>query len=84
MKRLLTRAHNDGYRVLYIDETCFTRTSMPKVEWCRPKENAAVDLVNLQEPTLTVLAAISKDKGLEFYRTYEKSVNTQKFKSWLT
>ena len=24
MKRLLTRARNDGYRIIYLDETCFT------------------------------------------------------------
>ena len=34
MKRQLTRAKNDGYRVVYLDETCFTRTTMPKMEYC--------------------------------------------------
>ena len=29
------------------------------------------------------MAAISKEKGLEHYKIYEKSVNTQKFKQWL-
>ena len=37
MKRLLTRARNDGYRIIYLDETCFSRTSVPKTEYCRPK-----------------------------------------------
>ena len=30
MKRLLTKARNDGFRVVYLDETCFTRSTMPK------------------------------------------------------
>ena len=34
MKRLLTRARNDGYRIIYLDEICFTRSSVPKTEYC--------------------------------------------------
>ena len=34
MKRLLTRAKNDGYRIIYLDEICFTRSSVPKAEYC--------------------------------------------------
>ena len=30
MKRLLTKARNDGFRIVYLDETCFTRSTMPK------------------------------------------------------
>ena len=75
MKRQLTRAKNDGYRVVYLDETCFTRTTMPKSEYCHQGKNMAADLVHLVEPTLAVLAAISKEKGLEHYKIFEKSVN---------
>ena len=75
MKRQLTRARNDGYRVVYLDETCFTRTTMPKTEYCLQGKNMAADLVHLVEPTLAVLAAISKEKGLEHFKIFEKSVN---------
>ena len=80
MKRLLTRAKNDGYRVIYLDETCFTRSTVPKTEYCRQGENVAADLAYMQEPTLAVLAAISKEKGLEHYQIYDYSVNIAKFK----
>ena len=43
----------------------------------------AADLGHLQEPTLAVLAAISKEKGQEHYRIFENSVNIQKFKQYL-
>ena len=33
MKRQLTRARNDGYRLVYIDETCFTRKTTIDAEW---------------------------------------------------
>ena len=83
MKRLLIRAKNDGYRIIYLDETCFTRSTMPKTEYCRQGQNMQADLAHLQEPTLAVLAAISKEKGQEHFRIFEDSVNVQKFKEYL-
>ena len=37
-----------------------TRTTVPKAEWTRSKENMTVDQANLNEPTLALLAGISK------------------------
>ena len=83
MKRLMTRARNDGYRIVYLDETCFTRSTVPKAEYCRQGQNVAADLAYMQEPTLAVLASISKEKGLEHYRIFDNSVNIPKFKEFL-
>ena len=83
MKRLLTRAKNDEYRIVYIDETCFTRTTLPDTEWARPMENMTVDVAMRDEPTLALLAGISKEKGLEHFMVFEKSVNKEKFKEYL-
>ena len=67
MKRLLTRARNDGYRIIYIDETMFTRKTLPEAEWTLPKENMAVDVAKLDEPVLSLLAGISKEKGINHF-----------------
>ena len=83
MKRLLTRARNDDYRIIYLDECIFTRTSVPKVEYSLPKQNVAADLAMLSEPTLALLAAISKEKGLEHWKVFDYSVNIQKIKQYL-
>ena len=37
VKMLLTKAKSDGYRIIYIDETMFTRATVPKAEYCLPK-----------------------------------------------
>ncbi len=37
MKRQLTMAKNDGYRVIYLDETMFTRKTVTSEEWTLPK-----------------------------------------------
>ena len=63
MKRLLTRAKNDGYRMIYIDETMFTRSTLPDTEWARPNENMTLDVAMKNEPTLALLAGISKENG---------------------
>ena len=83
MKRLLTRAKNDGYRVVYLDETCFSRSTVPKTEYCRQGQNVAADLAFMQEPTRAVLASISKEKGLEHHRIFDNSVKIPKFKEFL-
>ena len=56
---------------------------MPKTEYCLQGQNMPADLAHLQEPTLAVLSAISKEKGQEHYQIYENSVNVQKFKAYL-
>lgn len=43
VKRLLTRAKNDNYRIIYADETMFTRKTIKETEWALPKENMTVD-----------------------------------------
>ena len=60
-------AKNDGYRIVYLDETMFTRKTMTDMEWALPKENVCLDEAKLKEPTLALLSAISKERGQEHY-----------------
>ena len=83
MVRQLERARKDGYRVVYIDETMFTRQSIPKKEYCLPHENVTVDKHKVNEKTLAVLAGVSKEKGMETYMIFENSVNVPKFREYL-
>ncbi len=83
MKRELAKAKREGYRIIYLDETCFTRKTLADTEWALPKENVTVDVAKIAEPCLSLLAAISKEKGIEHYRIFEKSVNLKKYKEWL-
>lgn len=84
MKRQLTRYRNEGYRFVYIDETCFTRKTCSDTEWARLKENMAVDVVMIEEPTLALLCGISKEKGLEHFHVFQFSVNVEKFIQYLS
>ena len=84
MKRELSKVRRDGYRIIYLDETCITRKTVPDLEWALPKENVAVDVAKIAEPCLSMLAAISKERGIEHYRIFPRSVHLPKFKEWLS
>ena len=73
MKRQLTKAKKDGYRIIYIDETMFTRATVPKSEYCLPKQNVSVDVAKLGEPKIALLAGVSKEKRLEHFRLFDRS-----------
>ena len=49
-----------------------------------PKENMTVDEARLNEPTLALLCGISKEKGVEHFHIFPKSVNVDRFIEWLT
>ena len=84
MIRDLKKAKKDGYRIIYIDETVFTRTTVPKTEYCLPQKNMTVDKGWINEPTMAVLSGISREKGQELFMLFEKSVNVEKFQEYLT
>ena len=63
MIRQLTKVKNSGYRIIYIDETMFTRRSIPLKEYSLPSMNMTVDQAYMNQPTLAVLSGISKEKG---------------------
>ena len=55
----IARAKRDGFRIIYIDETMFTRKTLSDLEWSNSKDNMRVALKRLDEPTLALLAGIS-------------------------
>lgn len=61
--RQIDKARKDGYRIIYIDETMFTRAAVPKAEYCLPSDNMSIDKSQTNEPTMALLSGISKEKG---------------------
>ena len=54
-----------GYKIIYIDETMFTRKAMSKLEWAAKHENMEIDEKLLNEPTKALLLGISAESGVE-------------------
>ena len=84
MKQQLTKAKNQGFRFVYLDETVFSRKTLMNTEWCRQNENMTVDMACLNEPTLALLSGISKERGQEHFKIFHRSVNIDKFKLYLS
>ena len=84
MIRALRRAKRDGFKVIYIDETVFTRSTVPRTEYCLQNRNVTVDKDWINEPTVAVLSGISRERGQELFMQFPKSVNVPKFKEYLT
>ena len=84
MIRALKRAKKDGFKIIYIDETVFTRSTVPRTEYCLQNRNVTVDKNWINEPTMAVLSGISREKGQELFMLFPKSVNVPKFKEYLT
>ena len=79
----LEKAKKDGYRVIYLDETMFTKAALPKAEYYLPSQNVNIDKSQAYEPAMALLSGISKEKGLELHMLFPRSVNISKFKEYL-
>ena len=78
MADLITQAQQDGSRIIYIDETMFTRRAVRQVEYCLPKLNSQIPQSKLNAPTKALLMGISREKGLEHWHIFNKSVDNIK------
>ena len=63
MKRQLTMAKRDNYRIIYLDEAMFTKSALPKSEYYLPKQNVNIDKSQTNEPAMALLSGISKERG---------------------
>ncbi len=74
---------SDGFKIVYIDETMFTRKAIHTEEYCLPSQNIEIQQKALNETTKALLMGISFEDGLEYSQIYEKSVDIPKFLDYL-
>ena len=72
-----------GFRVVFLDETMVTKSTMPTHEWSVSREHFEVDFNQFAGTTIAVLAGVSMERGVDLMMTFDKSVNIVKFKVWL-
>lgn len=72
-----------GYRIIYIDEMCVTKSTIPTHEYSKKNEPIEIDIKCFSKKTIAVLAGISAEKGVEIVMSFDKSVNTDKFMEFL-
>ena len=72
-----------GFRIIYLDEMMVTKSTMALNEWSCKLSNHEVDMQHFGKETLAVLAAVSKEYGVDMLMTFETSVNILKFKIFI-
>ena len=60
-----------------------TRTTIPKLDWTLKHQNSEVDYSQLNRDPIAIIAAVSRERGLELEMQFPKSVNVTKFKVFL-
>ena len=58
-----------------LDEMMVTKSTYPSHEWSNLKTNFQVDKSKTTNEAIAVLAAVSREKGLEHIMIFKKSVN---------
>ena len=76
-------AKDEGYRIIYVDEFCTTQSTIPKSDWWIKNSPLKVDPSSYHKKTIASVAAISYHKGAELICSFEKSVNRDKFITFL-
>ena len=72
-----------GYRILYADEFCTSRNTLPTHAWSKKRENISIDMKLLDERLIASLIGISEEDGVELLMNFPKSVNSSKFIDYL-
>lgn len=71
------------FRIVYLDECVVTKQTVPTHVWSLPKHNAAIDIAMSYTKPHAILAAVSREYGLDLIHVYKNSVNICKFKTFL-
>jgi len=72
-----------GFKIIYIDETMFTRRARMNSEYANMGSNIQIIEKELDAPTLAFLVGISAEDGVESPMIFNKSVNRDKFIEFL-
>ena len=72
-----------GFRIIYLDETMVTKSTIATHDWSAKNQNYKIDMKSFGKESIAVLAAISKEYGIDHTGIYNKSVNIPKFKEFL-
>ena len=79
----VTAAEEAGHRIIYIDEFCTTKSTIPRSDWSVRANYPSTDIKKYHRKTIASIAAISHERGLELIMNFEKSVDQDKFKAFM-
>ena len=74
---------NNKFRVIMLDEMMVTSRTFPTHEWSSLKQNMKIDVSKTPTNAIAVLAAVSRERGLDLVMQFDFSVKKDTFKVFL-
>ena len=74
---------NEKRKIVYLDETNFTKLAFQSKDWSSCRENQHVDQRDIYTGYRSVIATISEDKGVELIKIYPTAVTSDRFIKYL-
>ena len=71
------------FRIVQLDECMVTRRTLPTHAWSQKKTNIRLDARKLSNEVKAILAAVSREFGLDHIQVFNNSVTKAKFKIFL-
>ena len=69
-----------GFRIVQVDECYVTKNTMSSEAWSLPKENCTLDYQSKTCEVKAVIAAVSREFGLDHFMVFRHSVTKAKYK----
>ena len=71
------------FRIIQLDECVVTKNTIPKTAWSLKKMNIELDFKELNMDPLAIIAAVSREYGVDHVMVFKRSINKDKFKIFL-
>jgi len=75
MAKQLHEMIDRGFRIIFLDETLITKSTIPKREWTPKKQRLDIDFSQFSREVIAIIASISREAGVDMIMTFPKSVN---------
>ena len=79
----LNRAEAEHRKLIFFDEICFTKRSFQSQDWSVKGDHQHVDQNNIFTGYRTVIASVSRERGLEYIRIYRTAIKAEQFIGYL-
>ena len=71
------------FRIIQLDECLVTKNTIPKTAWSLKRMNIQLDNKELNIGALAIMAAISREYGVDKVMVFKRSINKDKFNIFL-
>jgi hypothetical protein len=83
LERDLMKARQEGRKLLFLDEICFTKLSLPNREWSKRNSNLTVEQEDVYQGYRAVIASMTEGRGIELLKISDHAFNGEDFLEYL-